>query len=127
MDLILAARVTFDPRTGVISYGFSFEEFLVALMWGVWVVLNLWIWQKTKALGNMLMLCAAGVLCLTALIRSWAAGLNYIVDFLAIGALTAGFFLSVKPLVDAHLKALQAKLHSVTHKEGGGTPPAPKP
>jgi hypothetical protein len=126
MDLILAARITFDPRTGAIQYGFSFEEFLVALMWGVWVVLNLWIWQKTKALGNMLMLCGSGILCLSALIRSFAAGLNYFVDFLAIGALTVGFFLSVKPLVDAQLSALKAKLHSATHKEGGGTPPPPQ-
>ena len=124
MDLTCLAEIVVRYDGARSSYGFSFEHLLVGLMWGVWVVLNLWIWQKTKALGNMLMLCGAGALALCHVLRSFTWGPTYFIDFLGIGALTAGFFLSVKPIVDAQLKALQAKLHSATHsKSDTGTPP----
>jgi hypothetical protein len=45
-------------------------------------------------------------------------------DFFALCTVTAGFFLSVKPVVDAQLAALKSKMQNLTaKKEGGGTPP----
>ena len=42
-------------------------------------------------------------------------------EILGLLSLSAGFFLSVKPLVEAQLAALKARLHG--GKKDGGTPP----
>jgi len=108
----------------------SFETLLTALIWGVWVVLNLWIWQKSKATGNLLMLIGAGVLALVDLLLFLLIFFSGMGTLMLIGLvlLTAGFFLSVKPMVAAQIAALQAKAKHIGHKDGGtgggtGTPP----
>src|SRR5688572_9744156 len=89
---------------------FFFELLLTGLIWGVWVVLNLWIWQKTKALANMLMLIGSGILALSNILHSFATGPGFWLDFFGVVLLTVGFVLSVKTLVDAQLAMLKSKL-----------------
>lgn len=99
---------------------FHFEFFLLALVWGVWIVLNLWIWQKSKAQSNLLMLIGSALLSLAALLWSFGEVSEFIMYWLPfVGAvlLTIGFYLSVKVLVEAHLHALQAKLKHATQEK----------
>lgn len=108
---------------------FQFIELCYFLVWAVWAVLNFWIWSKTKALGNLLMLIGSGALALFWFIGffSWE-GVNQWLHFFALVAVTAGFFFTVKPLVEAHIAALKTKMQNMTaKKEGGGTPPPPPP
>jgi hypothetical protein len=108
---ILAAEYTITY-----SRPFLWSMLFIGLAWGVWVVLNLWIWQKTKATANLIMLIASGVLAVSYVVRSFAAGPDVIIDVLAVIALTAGFFMSVRPMVEAHLAKLKDKL-----PHGGGS------
>jgi hypothetical protein len=104
---------------------FTFLGLLFALVWVVWAILNFWIWKKTKALGNLLMLIGSAALALFMFINlfTWN-GPGAWMDFFALCTVTAGFFLSVKPVVDAQLAALKSKMQNLTaKKEGGGTPP----
>jgi len=118
------ARAMRDAAESSYSYAFQFDRFLIGLMWAVWVVLNLWIWKKTKASANMLMLCGSAALGLFYLIHAFTwRGPGYWLVAVGTGVLSAGFFLSVKPLVEAQLNALKAKMHAVTHKSGGSEPP----
>jgi hypothetical protein len=99
---------------------FSVEPLLQALVWGVWIVLNLWIWQKSKAQSNLLMLIGAAVLSFAALM--WAFGVNlgsmyFWLPFIGSVLLTIGFYMSVKTLVEAHLAAVKAKLKSATQEK----------
>ena len=98
----------------VLAY-FGVESFLTFLLWGVWVVLNLWIWQKAKATGNLLMLVASAVMALLSLLLSFGQGIgagSFWLHFFALAALTAGFYLSVKPMVAAQLAALSSKVRA---------------
>ena len=104
--------------------GFSFLGLLELLVWVVWVVLNLWIWQKTKAVGNLLMMlgaAGAGFVQLMAFFKEWMGNGIWLVS---LAALTAGFFLSVRPMVEAQLAKLREKLHSVTAGKKDAPPPA---
>jgi hypothetical protein len=100
------------------------EGLLVVLLWTVWVVLNLWIWQKTKAQGNLLMLIGSAATAFYCLLWMLGEFMSLWILILALGALTVGFFLSVRPMVEAHLAKLKEKLHHATAggKGGGGTP-----
>src|SRR5262245_27597336 len=89
----------------------TIEGLVLVLLWAVWVVLNLWIWQKTKATGNLLMLIGAAVQAFFWLMLMLGELMSYWINILALGALTAGFFLSVRPMVEAHLTKLKEKLH----------------
>ena len=102
--------------------------FVMGLIWAVWVLLNFWIWSKTKALANLLMMVGSGALALAFILNSFNSGPEAWFHILALLTLSAGFFLSVRPLIDAQLKALQAKLHAATSKkEPGTTPPTAPP
>jgi hypothetical protein len=101
--------------------------FLFGLTWGVWVLLNFWIWSKTKALGNLLMLIGSGALCLTFILLSFNSGPSgFWFTNLSFLTVSAGFFLSVRPLVEAHIAAIKAKIQAATAgKKDGGAPPPP--
>jgi hypothetical protein len=96
---------------------FIFEMFLICLLWVVWVVLNLWIWQKSKASGNAAMMVGAGLLALVSLLNAFAAALgttSFWLTLIGLIVLTIGFYLSVKPMVAAHLAGLQARMKAVS-------------
>ena len=97
---------------------FVFESFLVFLVWAVMLVMNLWMFQKTKGRGNLLMLIGAGCLSLSAFIISIAkiadpGTASFILFWLPlIGAilLVLGFYMTAKPVVDAQIEALKKKI-----------------
>jgi hypothetical protein len=94
---------------------FIVEMFLTFLVWGVWVVLNLWIWQKAKATGNLLMMVGAGVMAVLSLLGAFGQFVGeggFWLNFFALLALTAGFYMSVKPMVAAQLAGLGTKLRA---------------
>ena len=85
-------------------------------------VFNLWIWQKSKALANLLMMCGAFGISLfgfAIMIES--------ISFVKLGrwtmmfgsiALAYGFFLSAKPQIEAQLAKLKAKAQAATKADG---------
>ena len=110
---------------------FLFEALLAGLVFAILALLNFWVWQKGKSMGNLLMLAGFGWLGLGWILMSF----NTVLlgwqnlgwqEFLGAGAVLAGFYLSVKPMVAAQIAALQAKAKNIGHKDGGtgaGTPP----
>ena len=106
---------------------FIFEPFLVFLVWGVMLVMNLWMFQKTKGKGNLFMMIGAGCLSLSALIFSFATiadegTAKFVMFWLPlIGAvlLVLGFYTTVKPVVDVHIEALKKKLSEATSEKKG--------
>ena len=121
---------------------FYFGELLLALVWGALLVLNLWIFQKTKARGNLLMIVGAALLALSGLLWAFTGSevaelpgvtiRQYPDPFVAIwlplaGAvlLLIGFYFTVKPMVETHIEALKKKLQDVT-ADKKDTPAAPE-
>lgn len=106
---------------------FVFESFLIFLIWGVMLVMNLWMFQKTKGRGNLLMLIGAGCLALSALLYSIATFADpgtakFVMFWLPlIGAVLVvlGFYMTAKPVVDVHIEALKKKLSEATAEKKG--------
>ena len=106
---------------------FVFKPFLVFLVWAVMLVMNLWMFQKTKGKGNMLMMVGAGCLALAAFIMSVASfetegSVRFVMFWLPfIGAVlvVAGFYLTAKPVIDVHIDALKKKLKEATAEKKG--------
>ena len=103
--------------------------FLIFLVWAVLVVMNLWMFQKTKGKGNLFMLIGAGCLALPALLLSIShfadpgAARFFGLWLPLIGAvlIVLGFYMTAKPVIDVHIEALKKKLHDATsEKKGGG-------
>lgn len=96
---------------------FHFSLFLGFLTWGVLAILNYWVWSKTKAKGNLIMLCGAAAVALANIITTFSTfpGEFVLLWLPTLGAIafTAGFFLSVKPLVEAQLASLKKKMESL--------------
>jgi len=99
---------------------FHFEPFLVFLVWAVMLVMNLWMFQKTKSQGNLLMTIGAGCLALGSLLwtfKSFQSIGSFELFWLPlIGAilLVIGFYITAKPVVDGQIEALTKKLHEAT-------------
>jgi hypothetical protein len=125
LGLLLAAEITIPDA--YMPNKFQFVELCFFLVWAVWAVLNFWIWSKTKAQGNLLMLVGSGATALFWLISlfNWE-GINQWLHFFALVTVTVGFFFTIKPLVEAQIAALKTKMqHMTAKKEGGGSPPPP--
>ena len=102
---------------------FQFELFLTFLVWAVMLVLNLWMWQKTKANGNLLMLVGAGCLGLASMLLSFGTAGEFLHTWLPlIGAVlvVTGFYYTAKPIVDVHIQALKKKLADATSEKKDG-------
>ena len=112
---------------------FTFEALLAGIVFAALALLNFWVWQKGKSTGNLLMLVGFGWLGLCWILMSFGTVLLGMTnfawqEFIGAGAVLAGFYLSVKPMVAAQIAALQAKAKHIGHKDGGtgggtGTPP----
>ena len=114
---------------------FHFENFLQMLVWGALLLLNVWIWQKSKSQSSLLMMIGAGLLTAGQLIWAFTgsetiAGVTiekYPGDFVVywmplIGSalLLVGYYLSVEKLVAANIAALKDKIDSATSGKGDG-------
>ena len=117
--------------TSTLVLAIFFELILTGLLWAGMVVLNLWIWQKSKANSSLLMLIGSALIAVPSLMQGLKIEFGAIFWLWTFGSalVLAGFYLSVKPMVAAQLAALQAKVKNaasnVTHKDGGGTTPPP--
>ena len=109
---------------------FAFPSFLVFLVWGVMLLMNLWMFQKTKGRGNLFMLIGAGCLATSALILSFAKFADpgtaefFLFWLPLIGSilLVLGFYMTAKPVVDVHIEALKKKIQDATaEKKGEGS------
>ena len=106
---------------------FQFELFLIFLIWGVMLVMNLWMFQKTKGKGNMLMMVGAGCLALSALILRFAKiadpgtekFLLFWLPFIGAVLLVVGFYFTAKPVIDVHIEALKKKIQEATKEKEG--------
>src|SRR5687768_16995953 len=94
--LVLAAEVP-DAYAAYMPSKFDFYELCFALVWAVWAVLNFWIWSKSKALGNLLMLIGSAATSLFWFIAmfQWGMGVDPWLHFLALVTLSIGFFFTV--------------------------------
>ena len=115
--------------TSTLVFAIYFELVLTGLVWAAMVVLNLWMWQKSKANSSLLMLIGSGLIGAPSLMGGFGIAFGGMGWMWMIGStlLLVGFYLSVKPMVAAQLAALQSKVKGaaaqVTHKDGAGTPP----
>jgi len=98
-----------------------FEPFLIFLVWAVMLVMSLWMFQKTKSQGNLLMTIGAGCLGLSALLvafESYGQGFGsfqlFWLPFIGAILLVVGFYMTAKAVIDVHIAALKKKLQEVT-------------
>ena len=104
---------------------FKFEPFLVFLIWAVMLVMNLWMFQKTKSKGNLFMMIGAGCIGLGALIVTFSSWESlgkfemFWLPFFGAILLVAGFYMTAKPVVDVHIEALKKKLQEATTEKKG--------
>ena len=96
---------------------FAFPMILLTLLWSALGVLNLWIWNKGKAQGNLLMMIGAFVSAAAYLIvaLSDAPGefLWLWLPVIALGVFVAGFYMTVSKLIEAQMAGVKAKLEKL--------------
>ena len=101
----------------------TFLPIMMLLAWGALFVLNMWVWQKSKAQGNLIMMVGSAVLMLAWLLMLTSeVPSTFIYAWLPILgtlAFVAGFFLSVRPMVQVHIEALKKKLQEATAEKKG--------
>ena len=105
---------------------FRFEPFLVFLVWAIMLVMNLWMFQKTKSKGNLFMTIGAGCLGLGALLYTFLSYESlgkfamFWLPFFGAILLVVGFYITAKPIVDVHIEALKKKLQEATAEKKTG-------
>jgi hypothetical protein len=108
--------------------GFSevMAEILNLLCCSVWVVLNLWLFQKTKAVANLLMMLGAAYILLhfVFVLFGGLLGGPWML-LLAFSVVTAGFFLSVRAQVEAQLTRMRQRIQEMTSGKKDGSAPPP--
>jgi hypothetical protein len=90
---------------------FTFGGLLMLLIWGALAAMSFWIWSATKAKASLLTLIGAILLALPHLLGILG---TYIADPLVVllvgsALVVFGYYLTVKPTVDAKIQALRAK------------------
>lgn len=105
----------------------GFNTLLLTLIWVAFGVLNLWIWQKGKAQGNMLMMIGGFLVALI-----WAlfffesypgAFLGEWGPVIGSGLILAGFYLTSAKLIEAQMAGIKAKMQQLkeaTAEKGDG-------
>jgi surface polysaccharide O-acyltransferase-like enzyme len=93
---------------------FVFEIFLLVLVWAAMALMCLWVWQKTKAQGNLFMTIGAAAIALSRLITMLSdmpgSFVWYWMPFIGTCLLVAGYYLTVKPMIAGQLEALKSKV-----------------
>ncbi len=98
-------------------------QIVMLLAWVALLVLNIWVWQKTKAHGPLLMIVGASLTALTHFITLVAMPTTFLFALLpivGIGVFVYGYYLSVRPMVQARVDALAAKIRTVTSDGSSG-------
>jgi hypothetical protein len=98
-------------------------QLVMLLAWIALLVLNIWVWQKTKTHGPLLMIVGASLTALTHFITLVAMPTTFLFALLpivGIGVFVYGYYLSVRPMVQARVDALAAKIRTVTSDGSSG-------
>ena len=94
------------------------------LIWAAFAGMAFWAWSASKGQAALMTMLGAGLVTLVVLLMLFGV---FIAEgwIMTIGtALVAyGYYLTVKPTIDANIAKLKDKAKAATHS-GGGTPPA---
>ncbi|MGE0193510.1 MAG: hypothetical protein AB7T63_15880 [Planctomycetota bacterium] len=100
------------------------EFFVPFLIWGVLALLNFWIWSKSKAQGNLLMLVGAGIAALAKLIAAidFPEGkfMMFWLPTIGVAVFAFGFYRTVAVQVSAQLAALKQKAADLAKPDSSG-------
>ena len=95
----------------------DFNWLLLTLVWVAFGVLNLWIWQKGKAQGNMLMMIGGFLLALIWVLLFFesnpGAFLGNWGPVIGSGLILAGFYMTSAKLIEAQLAGIKAKMQKL--------------
>lgn len=96
---------------------FHFSLLLYVLLWAVLGVLNLWIWNKGKAQGNLLMMIgaftSAGAWLIAMVSDAPGSFIGIWLPIIALGVFVAGFYMTVSKLIEAQMAGVKAKLEKL--------------
>ena len=99
---------------------FSFTLLLIILIWAALAAMSFWIWSATKAKASLITMIGAILLALPELLILFGSyGDTMILGIAGAACVVFGYYLTVKPTVDAKVAALRA------HKASSNPPPAP--
>lgn len=103
----------------------SLEGILIFLIWGAFAGMAFWAYSAGKAQAALMTLIGAGLIALVTLLGMFGVFIAGVWPMIVGTALVAyGYYLTVKPTVDAHIAKLKEKAKAATHSGGSGTPPA---
>jgi Na+/proline symporter len=95
----------------------SFNWLLMTLIWVAFGVLNLWIWQKGKAQGNMLMMIGGFLLALIWVLLFFESNPGTFLwqwgPVIGSGLILAGFYMTSAKLIEAQMAGIKAKLEKL--------------
>ncbi|MFO0931541.1 MAG: hypothetical protein U1E39_02390 [Planctomycetota bacterium] len=109
----------------VLALYISLEGVVMLLLWAAFAAMAYWAWSASKAQAAMMTMAGAGLIALITLLNMFGvfiAGLWPM--FVGIALVAYGYYLTVKPTIDANIAKLKEKAKAATHSGGSGTPPA---
>lgn len=96
---------------------FHFKILLPALIWLAFGVLNLWIWQKGKAQGNMLMMiggfCLGGGYTISTFSKFPEEFVFFWIPTIGAALILAGFYLVSAKVIEAQMAGIKAKMQQL--------------
>jgi hypothetical protein len=96
---------------------FTFTGLVILLLWAALAAMSFWIWTATKAKASLLTMIGAILLALPHLLILFGSYTDTSILYIAGAALLVfGYYLTVKPTVDAKIQALG---------KGKSSPPPP--
>ncbi len=113
----------------IVAY-FSVAGFVSLLVWIGLAAMAFWVWSGTKAKSTLMTMIGAALLALFSFVVAFGIFSFDAIWFYMIGAgvVAAGYYYTVKPVVDARVKELKEKASKMTSSgSSGSTPPAAPP
>lgn len=103
----------------------SFAGVVTFLVWAAFAAMAYWAWSASKGQAAMMTMAGAGLIAVLTLLHMFDVHIGQGWLELAGTALVVyGYYLTVKPTIDANIAKLKEKAKAATHSGGSGTPPA---
>lgn len=103
----------------------TLDSVVMFLLWAALAAMAYWAWTATKTQAAMMTMAGAGVVALFTLLGMFGVHILSLWPMLVgIALVTYGYYLTVKPTIDANIAKLKEKAKAATHSGGSGTPPA---
>ncbi len=109
----------------VLALYITLEGVIMLLLWAAFAAMAFWAWSASKSQAAMMTMAGAGLIALITLLNMFGvfiAGLWPM--FVGTALVVYGYYLTVKPTIDANIAKLKEKAKAATHSGGSGTPPA---